>query len=76
MLTFFNDNAFDVCVWSYQEKDRIKASKIYKVAQNMESRYRKHHHIGQNATKLMSNVSVTFPRQEFMAKVKAQKGLI
>lgn len=67
--TFFNDEAFGICVWSYQENDRIKASKIYKVAVQMEERYRKHHRIPNDCSRIIGSRSIEFARSESIAKL-------
>lgn len=69
---FFNENAFAVCIWSYEEKDRVKASKIYSVALQMENRYRKHRRIPNNCDRLIGSHIVIFPRSESLAAMKAR----
>ena len=41
--SYYGSEAFKVAVWSLEEQDRIKASRIRKAADNMETRYRDTH---------------------------------
>jgi hypothetical protein len=40
---FYSHEALDLMNWAQRENNRIKASCIFKVAQSLEERFRKHH---------------------------------
>lgn len=65
-----------MCVWSYEEKNRIKASKIYQVSLQMEKRYRDYHRISSDAKALIGSRSTTFPMSEAVAKIIAKEKII
>lgn len=71
MKSFFNDKAFEMCVWSYEERDRLKSSRIYKAALQMESKYRKSKGISENCNKTVGGC-ITFAKPESFAELKAK----
>lgn len=40
---FYNDRAIDMIKWAIKQTDRVKQSRIFKVANQLEERYRKYH---------------------------------
>lgn len=57
---FFNNKVEHLIEWCFEEKDRIKSSKIYKAACKMEQHYRKREEIPDDATKIYGNGCVLF----------------
>jgi len=57
---FYNDQAFGLAIWAVEISDRLKSSKLLKVALKMESKYRKYNFV--SCSKLPNTMRMAYAK--------------